>query len=336
VLVDEYDTFINDYLEPNSHLTLNGTPAGSNFKSFWNTLKTLWQGGDIPRIFVTGISSLSLTDVASGFNVSQNLSFDENLAGLCGLTRMEIEAALRSICSSDDDVNYHLSYMTEYANGYHFCRSKTVDSVYNTETCLEYLQSVVWGRKPSLEDPQNSEVSEQFLNRFASSSCAIADFERALVRDKEGFKPLEYDQLKENFKLTELSRDIEKSRPAWRSLMLYYGGLSFSPEDPGHYLRIPNLIAAKRIAHTVLEKYGLRESLTSTLENLASNGNIQPVLSCYHNLMIQRDVGYSDFEASEKIHRDSFYFSLLRNASLVPKVEFPLTIVRQHSILQWL
>jgi hypothetical protein len=114
--------------------------------------------------------------------------------------------------------------------------------------------------------------------------------------------------------------------------MLYYGGLTFYPEDPAHYLKIPNLVEAERIAEAVLSRYGLRESLNSALNYLETNGDIRSVLSCYRDLMIQRDVGYNDFAASEKTHRDSFYFPLLRNASLIPKAKFALTMVRQYSI----
>ena len=89
--------------------------------------------------------------------------------------------------------------------------------------------------------------------------------------------------------------------------MLYYGGLTY-PEDPAHYLKIPNAVAAMRIAEAVLKKYGLRNSLNAALHSLIS-GNILPVLSCYRDLMVQRDVGYDDF----KKDRDISYFSLLQN-----------------------
>ena len=126
-------------------------------------------------------------------------------------------------------------------------------------------------------------------------------------------------------------RDLEESQSAWRSLMLYYGGLTFYPEDPAHNLIIPNAIAAKRIARAVLEKYGLRESFTAALESFLRDGNIRPVLSCYRDLMIQRDVGINDYKANETLHRDSFYFSLIRNHILCPEPEYQLTKVRQLS-----
>src|SRR6266480_842485 len=65
-----------------------------------------------------------------------------------------------------------------------------------------------------------------------------------------------------------LSQDIDNSQSAWRSLMIYFGGLTFSPQDPENYLRIPNKIAAKRIAEAVLKKYGLRDSPRRTSSRL--------------------------------------------------------------------
>ena len=142
MLVDEYDTFSNDYLEPYSNVTWQGTAAEATFKSFWSTVKSLLgptQG--ISRTFITGILPLSLTSVGSGFNVARNISSDKNVAGLCGLTRTDIEAALKEVGGSDTNAyKKHLSIITNYFNGYHFCNRETVETVYNTVTCIDYLQ----------------------------------------------------------------------------------------------------------------------------------------------------------------------------------------------------
>jgi hypothetical protein len=142
LLVDEYDTFSNDYLEPYSNVTWQGTAAEATFKSFWSTVKSLLgPTKGISRTFITGISPLSLTNVGSGFNVARNISSDKNVAGLCGLTRTDIEAALKEVGGSDTNAyEKHLSIMTNYFNGYHFCDRETVETVYNTETCIDYLQ----------------------------------------------------------------------------------------------------------------------------------------------------------------------------------------------------
>src|SRR2546423_1782028 len=189
LLIDEYDAFTNNYLEtPNiaepHKTTWDSTEVGSTFRSFWSTIKSLSSQG-IRRVFITGISPLSLSGLGSGFNVARNLSFHPRLAGLCGLTSSDLEKVLGKSCKDDKD-DKHLSEMTKSFNGYHFCMNKKVETVYNTETCLAYLQSIVDGGKLETKNPPNSEVAEQFLNKFATSASVITDFEKALQYEKIG------------------------------------------------------------------------------------------------------------------------------------------------------
>jgi hypothetical protein len=168
-------------------------------------MKSLGAEGIIRRIFITGISPLSLSSVGSAFNVGRNLSFDRDLAGLCGLTYSDLEDALRGIYKYPEAYNGFLSEMTKFFNGYHFCNDEMVDTVYNTETCLAYLQCRIERKTPKTQDPENSEVSEQFLRRFAASAPVIRDFETALKCDeKENFTPLEYHRFKAEFTLRDL------------------------------------------------------------------------------------------------------------------------------------
>ena len=204
MLVDEYDTFTNDYLEPYNNTHLVGTAVERTFKSFWSTIKSL--GGEfIRRVFITGISPLSLSSVGSSFNVLTNLSFDKDLASLCGLTHSDLKDALKQMNKEPAECSRILSDMTESFNGYHFCNDETVNTVYNTETCLANLQRLIQGKTPNLEDPENSEISEQFLRGLASSAPAIRDFEKATKLDENGkFTPLKYDEFKKQLTLRDL------------------------------------------------------------------------------------------------------------------------------------
>ena len=78
----------------------------------------------------------------------------------------------------------------------------------------------------------------------------------------------------------------------------------------------------------VFDKYKLRQaSLNAALEFLIRDGEIERVLSCYRDLMRQRDVTLEDFtKRTEEIHQDSFHFSLLQNY-LRPRAEFQVTKV---------
>jgi len=211
LLVDEYDAFTNTYLETSNiaephKTTWGGTQVGLTFRSFWSTVKSLCLER-IKKVFITGISPLSLSGVGSGFNVARNVSFHPHLAGLCGLTYLDLEKVLEEICKDDehDKHDKHLLEMTKSFNGYHFCRNKKVELVYNTETCLAYLQSIIDEGDLETENPPNSEVAQQFLEKFATSASVITDFEKALQCDEKGnYVPLRYTLWKQEFTLQDL------------------------------------------------------------------------------------------------------------------------------------
>ena len=110
---------------------------------------------------------------------------------------------------------------------------------------------------------------------------------------------------------------------SWRSLLVYLGGLTFDQEQPATHLRIPNKVAARRIAAAVLETYNLHESFLAALQRLVDDGEIEQTLSCYRDLMVQQDVtGRELIQLSEGDHRDCFYFCLGLCRYLFPAVEF--------------
>lgn len=205
----QYDAFTNNYLEPagtnrSPKIAWADTAVGRTLKTFWASLKALSTKGLIQRIFITGISPLSLSSLGSAFNVARNLSFHRDLAGLRGLAHLDLEDALNAIRENLATDSNSLSEMTKYFNGYHFCNDQAVNSVFNTETCLVYLQCLVEGVKPETKEPENSEVSEQFLRLVASGPVA-RDFETALNYDENGdFTPLKYDRFKPHFTLQDL------------------------------------------------------------------------------------------------------------------------------------
>ena len=84
-----------------------------------------------------------MADHTSGFNVATNVSFEEELSGLCGLSHEDVRAALQlpGVCNSEiSKVQKHFDVMEKYFDGYHFYQHDKVPLVFNTNTCLEYLQ----------------------------------------------------------------------------------------------------------------------------------------------------------------------------------------------------
>ncbi|RVD90412.1 uncharacterized protein DFL_001378 [Arthrobotrys flagrans] len=241
----------------------------------------------------------------------------------------EISEHSKEISKVDDEISEntqrsdkHLLEMTTSFNGFHFCRHTPVEIVYNTETCLQYLQDLVEGGDPETEDPENSEITEQFLRAFATSSEVIKDCEEALGYSDDGdFAGLKYGRLRRNLTLHDLKSNL--SVASWRSLMIYFGGFTFHPKNPAKYLKIPNLVSASRIASVVIEKYNLSMFIDPACDTLYKNGDIEPTFNFYRGLMIERETSVNDLtKTTEENHRDSFYSCLLRNKLLFPRLEF--------------
>lgn len=127
-------------MDPHNSHNWEESNASLLIKDFWATVKAMVDlEYGIQKCFITGISPICLANNTSGFNIAVNMSFKREVAGLCGLTRADVQVALEKICPSKVDVASHLERLTEYANGYHFCRYSKTEPVFNTDTSLEYL-----------------------------------------------------------------------------------------------------------------------------------------------------------------------------------------------------
>lgn len=124
-MADEYDSFLNQYMDPHSPIPVAWTrsSAASMLKDFWATVKSLMElRYGIRKCFITGILPLSLVDNTSGFNIAVSMSFEKKGS------------------DSEAKVAEHLTQLTKYANGYHFCQNDKVEPMFNADYSLEYLQ----------------------------------------------------------------------------------------------------------------------------------------------------------------------------------------------------
>jgi hypothetical protein len=110
--------------------------------------------------------------------------------------------------------------------------------------------------------------------------------------------------------------------------MVYMGGLTFDSDDPSKFLKIPNLVAAKRFGSALLNRHGLHSSMEDALYTLAGTGNPMDVLIGYCHMIRQRDVTGSAFAKTEEHHRDSIWVTILENPAIKPKAEYQVRKVR--------
>ncbi len=154
VLIDEYDNFANTILAHQGAEAYHSfTHGGGFYRNFFATLKAGTENGSIERLFVTGVSPITMDDVTSGFNIGRNLSLHRTFNELLGFTEDEVRGLLetyRDLGVFDQEVDAALATMREWYAGYRFAKAAE-QVVYNTDMVLYYLKNSI----PNEPGPDN-------------------------------------------------------------------------------------------------------------------------------------------------------------------------------------
>ena len=136
ILIDEYDNFANKLFlrEKREYLDLVSEKTAS-FKQFFTVLKTATTGNDSPikKMFITGVTPMTLFDVTSGFNIGSNVSLDAELNDMVGFNETELEQIL-NYYQLDIDKNV----LREWYNHYNFSEDSD-QKVFNTDMILYFI-----------------------------------------------------------------------------------------------------------------------------------------------------------------------------------------------------
>ncbi|MBQ6007287.1 MAG: AAA family ATPase [Kiritimatiellae bacterium] len=146
VLIDEYDNFTNTILAESGLNAYNELCHGDGFfKQFFAILKTATSGTEAPvtRLFVTGVSPVTMDDVTSGFNIGTNISLDPVFADFTGFRHDDLRAmadyyAPRCGFDADKACDAVLTWYDNYRFG-----SATAPSIANTTSVLYFFDKLV-------------------------------------------------------------------------------------------------------------------------------------------------------------------------------------------------
>ena len=154
VLIDEYDNFANTILAHQGADAYHAlTHGGGFYRNFFATLKAGTENGSLERLFVTGVSPVTMDDLTSGFNIGTNLSLRAEFNEMLGFTGDEVRDMVqryRDLGVFDQDVDAALGTMREWYDGYRFAKDAR-RVVYNTDMVLYYLRDSV----PNRSGPDN-------------------------------------------------------------------------------------------------------------------------------------------------------------------------------------
>ncbi|QTA88187.1 ATP-binding protein [Desulfonema magnum] len=141
VLIDEYDNFTNTILTTAGKEKYHELTHGAGFfRFFFNILKGAGDQADsgIGRMFITGVSPVTMDDVTSGFNIGRNISLLPEFNELLGFTEQDVAEMLDYYEISESDSDRIMGLMKEWYDNYRFSdRAET--TMFNTDMVLYFM-----------------------------------------------------------------------------------------------------------------------------------------------------------------------------------------------------
>ena len=185
LLIDEYDHFANEILSFHFDHFSDIISRNGFVRKFYEAIKTATGDGIVDRLFVTGVTPITLDSLTSGFNIAQNLSTRKATNEMMGFTEKEVVDLMEAMGSFGQmKRDTAITYLRQWYNGYLF-HARAPSRVYNPDMVLylfttwhqeeEYPEKLVdlniasdYGkirRLFQLKDPhQNYQVIDQLIH----------------------------------------------------------------------------------------------------------------------------------------------------------------------------
>ncbi|MBQ6009760.1 MAG: AAA family ATPase [Kiritimatiellae bacterium] len=283
LMLDEYDNFTNAMLRAEASSDYRDITHGQGFYREW--FKAFKASFD--RIFMTGVSPVTMDDLTSGFNIALNISQDPDFNAMLGFSEEEVLKLYTDFkgtgrYQAGDPAEWVKSIKPWY-DGYCFSEAKIGEEcVFNSDMALYHLSALVkTGRAPKNMVDVNIKTDYDKLQ-------TIADIQRRLAGGGEGVLPV----TEEIASTGQIAFDLVESFPAdkisdvanFRSLFHYYGILSMAGRERGQTVfKVPNLCVQHQLFGYLRTAY-LRErqpdwdGLRKLAARFAYDGEWEPFL----------------------------------------------------------
>ena len=307
VLIDEYDNFANTVLAYHGEEAYQSfTHGGGFYRNFFATLKdgAGHSGGGLERMFITGVSPITMDDVTSGFNIGRNISLQPEFNDMLGFTEEEVRHLLELYCACgvfDQEVEAALEVMREWYNGYRFAKSAQ-GGLYNTDMVLYFLNESIPNRgMPDELIDVNVRIDYGKLRHLLTVNRQLnGNFD--LLRHVIGEQQVD-SNVQLSFPLDQLDQ-----RENFLSLLHYFGLLSIRDVVHGvPRLGIPNQTVKRlmygylRAAYNDVGVFSVDVYTFSRLmRQMAYEGAWRPALDFLHTALAEQ-TGIRDYMDGEKV-----------------------------------
>ncbi len=257
LIIDEYDNFTNTMMRDEANADYRSVTHGAGFYRSW--FKAFKEG--CSRIFMTGVSPVTMDDLTSGFNIAANLTQDEAFNAMAGFSEAEVEKMYSDFLGTGrfmaGDSAAIVKSIKPWYDGYCFAEEKIgQECVFNSDMALYYLKALVAKGEP----PKN--MVDANIKTDYEKLKIIADIQRRQCGDGASVGVL---PVTEQLAATgEISFDLVESFPADRisdlanfhSLFHYYGIVSMQERREGQTVfKIPNVCVRRQLFDYLRDAY---------------------------------------------------------------------------------
>ena len=296
LIIDEYDNFTNVVLnESGENIYLSITHASGFYREIFKLFK-----GMFDRIFLTGVSPVTLDDLTSGFNIGWNLSTHPALDKMLGFSTDDVRTMFNyykevGMLPAHCDVEAMIEEMRPWYDNYCFSEDCLEDPgrVFNCDMVLYYLRNFTsYGRSPkNMLDP-NTKTDYSKLRKLIQLD--------SLDGNRRGVLAEIISEGQITATLHESFSAMEMTKPDYfPSLLFYYGMLTIKgAEGSMPILGIPNNNVRIQYYNYLLENLDrnsnvayqqLKKGFTAMAFDGQWHATLQYMADCYRNMSSVRD-----------------------------------------------
>ena len=300
LFIDEYDNFTNMILAHEEHLVRyrNQTHGEGYLRQFFNTIKGT-AGNTLGRVFVTGVSPVTMDDLTSGFNIGTNYSLSSDFNEMAGFTEEEVREMLDyygSVLPFNHTTDELIKVMKPWYDNYCFAEERYGETtMYNSMMVLYFVDNYI-------------DYEYQITKKMVETNIRI-DYDklRMLIRhDKEFAHDASIIQqlVTQGFVIGTLNENFPAERindpDNFLSLLFYFGMVTIDGTYKGETkFIIPNEVVRDQMYTYLLDTYKEndlvydRYSKGKLESKLAYDGQFKPyfeyIADCLKKYSSQRD-----------------------------------------------
>ena len=305
VMIDEYDNFANTILAESGQGAYDALCHGDGFfKQFFTNLKDATTGTEAPvtRLFITGVSPVTMDDVTSGFNIGTNISLMPQFADFTGFRHDDLRAITdyyAAHCGFDAEKAYDTAI--RWYDNYRF-GSASAPSVANTTIVLSFF-NYLWQTEqfPSELIDENLRTDYVKIRHLVTADRRLNGNFHVLENLLAGGQLTE--RLVKSFQAREMSE-----RENFTSLLYWFGITTIIGDDMGMTVfGIPNetlkQLAAKMIPDAYADVYkidGRIFDINRELVRFARRGEWQDIVAIISGI-VKENFAVRDAVEGEKV-----------------------------------